>query len=59
MDADWGFSLLQSQTGDRNYFCKAALDKLAAYETNKAVLLEIVLICSPLGIAPKNLSTAC
>ncbi|WP_178379624.1 hypothetical protein [Fischerella major] len=41
------------------FFCKAALDTLAAHETGKAVLLEIVFACSPLGVAPNNLQTAC
>lgn len=49
-DADWRFSF---------FFCKAALDRLAAHGTGKAVLLEIVLACSPLGVAPNNLPIAC
>lgn len=44
------------QIGDFHFFfCKAALDRLAAHGTGKAVLLEIVLACSPLGVAPNNL----
>ncbi len=48
------------QIGDFHFFfCKAALDRLAAHGIGKAVLLEIVLACSPLGVAPNNLPIAC